>query len=52
MIHWLMLAEVIVPLSLAVFFRINALLLAVMLLWLVAHEITGYVDLKLVMATR
>jgi hypothetical protein len=35
-----------------VFFRINALLLALMLLCLVAHEITGYYDLKLAMATR
>jgi hypothetical protein len=52
LIHWLMLAEVMVPLSLAVFFRINALVLALMLLCLVAHEITGYYDLKLAMATR
>jgi hypothetical protein len=52
LIHWLMLAEVSVPLLLAVFFRINALVLAVMLIALVAHEITGYYDLKLAMATR
>lgn len=52
MVHWLMLVEVMLPLLLAVFFRINALVLALMLLCLVAHEITGYYDLKLAMATR
>lgn len=52
LIHWLMLAEVMVPLSLAVFFRINALVLAVMLVCLIAHQVTGYLDLKLAMATR
>ncbi len=52
LIHWLMLAEVMVPLFLAVFFRINALVLVLMLICLVAHEITGYYDLKLAMATR
>ncbi len=52
LIHWLMLAEVALPLSLAVFFRINALVLAVMLICLIAHEVTGYYDLKLAMATR
>jgi hypothetical protein len=52
LLHWLMLAEVGIPLLLAVFFRINALLLAVMLASLIAHEITGYYDLKLAMATR
>jgi hypothetical protein len=50
--HWLMLAEVMLPLLLAVFFRINALVLGLMLVCLVAHEITGYLDLKLAMATR
>jgi hypothetical protein len=33
-------------------FRINALLLALMIVALVAHEITGHVDLKLAMGTR
>jgi hypothetical protein len=47
-----MLAEVGLPLGLAVFFQINALLLVLMLACLVAHEITGYLDLKLAMATR
>lgn len=51
-LHWLMLAEVGVPLTLAVFCRINALVLGVMLVCLIAHEITGYYDLKLAMATR
>lgn len=52
LIHWLMLVEVILPLLLAIFFRINALLLALMLICLIAHEVTGYYDLKLAMATR
>lgn len=52
LIHWLMLAEVLLPLTLAVFFRINALVIGVMLVCLVTHEITGYQDLKLAMATR
>ena len=52
LIHWLMLGEVALPLLLAVFFRINALVLATMLVCLIAHEITGYYDLKLAMATR
>ena len=51
-IHWLMLAEVALPLGLAVFFRINALVLLVAIFCLIAHEITGYLDLKLAMATR
>jgi hypothetical protein len=52
LIHWLMLAEIGLPLGLAVFFRINALLIALMIVCLIAHEITGYLDLKLAMATR
>ncbi len=52
LIHWLMLLEVAVPLTLAVFFQINALLLVLMLVCLIAHEVTGYYDLKLAMATR
>jgi hypothetical protein len=51
-LHWLMLAEVVVPFALALFLQINALVLALMLLCLAAHEITGYYDLKLAMATR
>ena len=51
-IHWLMLAEVMLPLFLAVFYRINALVLGLMLLCLILHEITGYYDLKLAMTTR
>ena len=52
LLHWLMLTEVIVPLTLAVFFRINALVLAIMITCLIVHEVTGYFDLKLAMATR
>jgi hypothetical protein len=52
LVHWLMLAEIALPLTLCVFFRINALVIGVMLACLVAHEITGYLDLKIAMATR
>jgi hypothetical protein len=52
LIHWLMLIEVVVPLGLCVFFRINAFVIAVALACLLAHEVTGYLDLKLAMATR
>jgi hypothetical protein len=52
LIHWLMLAEVMLPLGLAVFFRINALVITLMIVCLIAHEVTGYYDLKLAMATR
>jgi hypothetical protein len=52
LLHWVMLAEVGVHLGLAVFFRINGLLLALMIVCLIAHELTGYFDLKLAMATR
>jgi hypothetical protein len=51
-IHWLMLGEVGVPLLLAVFFRIDALVMLVMIFALVAHEITGYVDLQVATRTR
>lgn len=52
LIHWAMLIEVVVPLGLAVFLRINALVLALMLVCLIAHEVTGYLDLRVAMATR
>src|SRR5437868_6737915 len=52
LVHWLMLFEVALPLGLAIFFRINALLMAIMLGCLVAHEVTGYFDLRLAMSTR
>jgi hypothetical protein len=52
LLHWLMLLEVAVPLGLAIFLRINALVLLVMLVCLIAHEVTGHLDLKLAMATR
>lgn len=52
LLHWAMVLEVGIPLILAVFFRINALLLALMVICFIAHEITGYLDLKLAMATR
>jgi hypothetical protein len=52
LLHWLMMAELGVPLALALFFRVNALLLGVMALALVAHEITTHADLRLASRTR
>jgi hypothetical protein len=52
LIHWLMLGEVGVPLLAAVFLKVNALVMAVMIVALIAHEITGYLDLRLAMRTR
>jgi hypothetical protein len=51
-LHWLMLGEVGVPLLAAVFLKINALVMVVMIVCLVAHELTGYLDLQLAMRTR
>lgn len=51
-IHWLMLGEVGVPLLAAVFLKVNALIMALMIVFLIAHEITGHADLKLAMRTR
>lgn len=52
LLHCLMLAEVALPMELAIIFRVNALLLALMLVCLAAHEVTTHYDLKLAMATR
>lgn len=51
-LHWMMLGEVGVPLLAALFLKINALLMAFMILCLIAHEVTGYADLRLAMRTR
>ena len=51
-LHWLMLGEVGVPILAAVFLRIDALLFLFMIACLIVHEVTGYLDLKLAMATR
>jgi hypothetical protein len=51
-LHWLMLGEVGLPILAAVFLKIDALIFAFMIVCLVAHEFTGYLDLKLAMATR
>jgi hypothetical protein len=51
-IHWLMLGEVGVPLLMAVFLKIDALVMLVMIVALIAHEITGQIDLQLAMRTR
>jgi hypothetical protein len=52
LLHWLMMAELGLPLALAMFFRINALLLGLMILALVAHEFTTHADLTLAARTR
>jgi hypothetical protein len=51
-LHWLMLGETGVPILVAVFFKVDALVLGFGLLCLIAHEITGHIDLQLAMATR
>ncbi len=51
-IHWLMLGEVGIPLLAAVFLRVDALTMSFMILCLIAHEITGYLDLQIAMRTR
>ncbi len=51
-LHWLMLGEVAIPVLAVLFFQVNALVLALMIPFLIAHEITGWVDLKVAMATR
>jgi hypothetical protein len=51
-LHWLMLGEVGIPILAAIFLKIDALLIAFMIACLVAHEITGYIDLRLAMSTR
>jgi hypothetical protein len=52
LLHWLLMAELGVPVMLALFFRINALLLGIMLAALIAHEITTHIDLRLALRTR
>ena len=51
-LHWLMLGEVGVPLLMAVFLKINALEMVVMVIALEAHEITVHIDLQHAMRTR
>jgi hypothetical protein len=52
LLHWLMLGEVGVPLLAVVFFRIDALLFALMLVCWIAHELTTHIDLALAIRTR
>ncbi|MBV9330269.1 MAG: diguanylate cyclase [Alphaproteobacteria bacterium] len=52
LIHWLMLGEVAVPVLAALYLNIDAAVLLAMILFLAAHEATGYIDLRLAMATR
>ena len=52
LLHWLMLAEIGLPLLAVTFFKINALLFVVMAACLIAHEITTHLDLRLALRTR
>jgi hypothetical protein len=45
LIHWLMIIEIGIPILLGLFFQINALIIAIMMLALVLHYITGLWDL-------
>jgi hypothetical protein len=51
-LHWLMIGEVGVPILAALFLKIDALLIAFMIVFLIAHELTGYADLRFAMRTR
>jgi hypothetical protein len=51
-IHWLMLAEVGVPLVAAVFLKVNALLLLFFVLCIIAHLFTTHWDLQVAIRTR
>lgn len=46
LIHWLMLVEIGIPILLGLFFEINALVIAIMLLALALHYATGLWDLR------
>jgi hypothetical protein len=46
LIHHLMLAEVGLPLIMAAFFRIDAGLIVIFIVCLIAHEITGNIDIR------
>jgi len=52
LIHWLMLAEAMLAVGLALFLKIDALVLALLLVLLVSHEVSGYYDLRLAISTR
>ena len=46
LVHHLMMAEIGLPLIMAAFFRINAGLIVIFIICLIAHEITGNVDIR------
>jgi hypothetical protein len=52
LLHWLMLGEVGIPLLAAVFLKIDAFLIALMIVCWMAHEVTTHFDLKLAVRTR
>jgi hypothetical protein len=51
-LHWPMVGEVGLPLLAAVFLKVNALVIGLAILCLIAHEFTGWLDLQLAMRTR
>lgn len=51
-LHWLMLGEVGAAILLVLFFRVNALVLALTIPVFAIHEVTAWLDLRLAMATR
>lgn len=51
-LHWLMLGEAAIPIFMALFLQIDALVLALMLIFLVAHEVTAHLDIRLAVRTR
>lgn len=52
LLHWIMLGEVGIPILAALLLKVNALVLGLSILCLLAHEITGYIDLRIAMSTR
>jgi hypothetical protein len=51
-LHWLMLGEAGMPVIIAAFFQVNALVIGFAIVCLVLHEITGHIDLRVAMRTR
>src|SRR5438477_12985753 len=51
-LHWLLLGEVAVPMLAAVFLEVNAAVMAFMIMFLIAHEFTSWLDLQLAIHTR
>lgn len=50
--HWILLGEMGLPVVAAVLFKINALIIALMIIFLIAHEVTTHFDLRLAIGSR